>query len=50
MEDKELKEWVTNNEKLKAEGKPAIERTMYHEYELQVAVYDETDGGGEGTI
>ena len=49
MEDKELKEWVTNNEKLKAEGKPAIERTMYHEYELQVAVYDETDGGGEGS-
>jgi len=48
LTDAELKTWVTRNEKRKEEGKAPIERTHYHEYILQVAVYDQNNEGGEG--
>jgi len=48
MLDSELKAWVTRNEQRKAEGLPAIQRTLYHESILQIAVYDQKDDGGEG--
>jgi len=48
MLDAELKAWVSRNEQRKAEGLPAIERTLYHESVLMIAVYDQKDDGSEG--
>ena len=48
LNEKELKDWVTRNEKLKAEGKPPIERTIYHESELKIVIYDEDSKGEQG--
>ena len=46
--EKELKAWVRANDERIENGEKPRERTMFHESYLQIAVYDETDGGGKG--
>jgi len=49
MDEKELKQWLRMNEERAEKGMRPMERTLYHESVLQIAVYDEKDDGGRGT-
>jgi hypothetical protein len=47
--ERELQKFIKANEKLEKEGKELMDRTMYDEMALQIAVYDEADPGEKGT-